>query len=60
MPDYEYKCYACGTIEKSQTPADNITREHHHDNGQECANRVMRRVRVAPAVVFKGTGWAGK
>jgi putative FmdB family regulatory protein len=57
MPIYEYRCSACG----------HRTDILHgvHDPGPvfcpECgAERTMRKAVVAPAVHFKGSGWAKK
>ena len=56
MPTYEYSCNLCGTYRSvHRTYKDN-------DGGIICfkCNIEMVRMFSAPAIVFKGSGWAGK
>lgn len=56
MPTYEYSCNDCGTY-------GSVHRTYKEDDGgincPKC-NVAMTRVFTALAIMFKGSGWAGK
>jgi putative FmdB family regulatory protein len=56
MPTYEYSCNDCGTY-------GSVHRTYKKDDGgMNCPKCyvAMTRVFTAPAIMFKGSGWAGK
>jgi len=56
MPTYEYSCRECGTY-------GSVHRTYKEDDGgMNCprCHTAMMRIFTAPAIAFKGDGWAGK
>jgi putative FmdB family regulatory protein len=56
MPTYEYRCGKCGEIVAVLSPMNEPKKplRHNLDGG------VLERIFTAPAVTFKGSGWAKK
>lgn len=57
MPRYDFRCPECGTTEQITTGIDDIA-----DYTFDChlCHTSMIRIFAPIAIVFKGSGWAGK
>jgi len=53
MPTYEYRCVACNISYE-------VTEKYAVHTTTYCCGFMMSQVYGAPAIVFKGNGWAGK